>query len=200
MGEYHLYNGDVAAYVDGTLSTEDRAGIESHLAVCDVCTEEVAAVYRAVHSSPSTRSKMPHLTAAAVIAAIVAGIWFISPASKDLGGAGEPVFRADQQTMASELEVLNPADGSDALIDSVAFKWESAGSGASYTLTVIDENGDIVWQPSTDETSLTLMPRRAEVVLTSGQVYYWYVDALLGGGESVTTRVHEFRAIGRSDE
>ena len=46
----HLEEGDVATYLDRTLSVADRARVEAHLADCERCRGEVIQVARLLHA------------------------------------------------------------------------------------------------------------------------------------------------------
>jgi len=188
----HLTIDLVAAYLDGDVGDEERAGVESHLASCDECRREIVEVSRALKAE--RRLKPWYLAGPVAAAAAVAAIMFLRPQA--LESPTEAVLRGtDSMTpLATTLgiEVVAPLDGSTLARDDVVFMWHSAALDASYRLTVTRRDGHVAW-------SATLSDTTAEVptseVLQPGQSYMWYVDALLPDGQSTTTGVKIFSTL-----
>jgi anti-sigma factor RsiW len=180
-GEDHLTESVIAAYLDRRMGAEERRVVDSHLAGCDECRTEVVDVSRLV-----SQRKRPWLVAAAGLGVAAAAVLVIALAPRGVAPGG-PVLRNGAEGPAA-IAAVAPADSGLVAADSARFVWRSAGADATYRLTVTDVRGDPVWSATMGDTAVAvtagLMP------MTS---YYWYVDALLPDGRSVTTGVRTFR-------
>lgn len=191
MGGPHLDLEEVAAYVDGRLPEERRPELESHLADCEACREEVVGVSRAVRETDrrSGRRWTP-----LALAAGIAGLLVVGALLQDGGSPDAAVFRDGPGSLQEEgvprISVVRPEDGATVSRDSLRFVWRAAGPEAFYRYTLTDASGDVLWRAETSDTTLTL---HREVALRSGAYYYWYVDTLLETGASATTDVVGFR-------
>jgi hypothetical protein len=58
------------------------------------------------------------------------------------------------------------------------------GPDVRYRFSLTRSDGSEVWNGGTGDTTLTLLP---DVALSVGETYFWWVDALLLDGRSVTT-------------
>ncbi len=186
----HLTSEDVAAYVDQAVSAGERERIEAHLAGCDGCTAEVAAACKDVDPSvaPARWMRRPALLVAAGIAAVAL------VGSLILGSfrTGERLLRdapAVEETGQSLVQVLIPAEGRALELDRVEFAWRAVHPDAAYNLTVTDEGGDVVWTGSSRDTAVALTSR---IALAPGNAYFWYVDALLPDGRTMSSGVRTF--------
>lgn len=183
----HLSAGDVAAFLDRRLTTDERHGIEEHLAHCGQCRAELAAVRRLVKSGPVPERRLMRtgLAAAAVIA-------FLALTLGRLGsGTTEDRVRTTPAatTGASALiKGLQPADGDTVSLARTALVWGSIGGEPAYRVTITDATGKLVWTNSTTDTSQTLPP----TLLSSRTTYFWYVDALRADGRAASTGVRRF--------
>ena len=130
--------------------------------------------------------------AAGLAAAVLAAILVFAP--WEPSGPTGPVFRGPDTAVPGERGpapgIVHPADESTTDLRGVRFGWRAAAPAATYRLTLTDDTGDVVWTASTTATLLTLPPDSA---LDPGATYFWYVDALLPDGRSVSSGVHEFR-------
>ncbi len=187
----HLSAEDVAAYLNGAISSEERSAIEVHLATCGRCCDEIVAhTHASEKAGPAWRR--PTIAALAAAAA-VAGVLLIGPGQRLLISDREPVFRDAQTPVEAVLRpsivALAPVNQAAVQRDSVRFAWRPIAPDAFYSLTLTDREGNLAWRASTRDTLLPLSP---EVTLQHGVTYYWYVDALLPSGESPSTGVHRF--------
>lgn len=181
----HLETGEVAAYLDRVLPPDERDRIEAHLADCAECRREVIEVSRLRHTR-SRRSRWL-IAAPAAAAAAVALIVFARPTETPAPGA---VLRDGAQP-GFAVALVAPAESAAVAGGSVTFTWRSAGARVSYRLSVTDEHGDIVWSAASSDTA-ALLP--SVVALRAGRRYFWYVDALLPDGRSMTSDVRQFTA------
>lgn len=170
----------LAAFVDGRLAAPERDEVETHLAGCAECRPEVVAVAKLAGKSRKTRWVW---YGAPVAAAAVLALLVVNPFRSSNDG---PILRQEQG--ATALETALPRDGAQVHPDSIVFHWRSAGESAHYQITLMDADGDVTWTSPVSDTSIALP---SEQRLGSGQVYFWYVDALLPDGRSIATEVQE---------
>ena len=181
----HLTDELAAAWLDGELTAEERGPVADHLAECDHCREEMAELRQLLKPRKRSRRRLHLLVPAAAAAAAI--IWVAGPMARDdaeriRGDSGAPEGTADV------VQVIAPAEGAlDAGMS--RFVWHTAGADVQYTLTLTDEAGSVVWTTSTQDTVLALPP---SVRLERNRRYFWYVDALLDGGETSTSGVRRF--------
>lgn len=187
----HTSAADVSAYLDRTLSDGDRERVEAHLADCNECRQEVVDLYRLM------RSHRPRRPVRWVIAAGLAATLAITlalprvPAGGPLGNPTEQIERGGPTEESSRLSAWAPAGPSPVGRDSLIISWGPAqGSGVQYRMTLSDADGRVLWTSSTSDTML-IPP--SSLTLPGGRTYYWYTDALLPDGRSLTTGVQEFR-------
>jgi hypothetical protein len=181
--ETHLEPHQVAGYVAGTLSIADRRQVEGHLADCEPCTEEVAAVARLARPRGSPSRWLP---AAAAAAAAIAAVTILVP------GRSGPVAPAETLRAGGSdagIAIVSPPEGSTLGAES-ALVWRSVPRATSYRWTVTTEDGDSLAAGFTSDTT-ALMP--AAVIEAQSGTRHWYVDALLSDGSSASTAIHEFR-------
>jgi hypothetical protein len=177
----HLDPHEVSSYLGGTADPAARSRIEGHLADCEECTAEVAAVRRLHHPAPSARRWIGAGAAAAATITLV----LLGP---HLGGrpAGAPPVRGDDSIAA--VVTLAPLDGAE--LRTPTFAWRPVAGATAYRIAITRADGDSVWAASVQDTAV----RMPDGVLVPGaERYFWYVDALLADGQSVAGTAHEFR-------
>lgn len=187
----HTSAADVSAYLDRTLSESDRERVEAHLAECNECRQELVDLSRLM------RSHRPQRPVRWVIAAGLAATLAIAlalprgPERTPLGEPTEQIERGAPAEESSRLSARAPAGPSSVDRDSLIISWGPAqGSGVQYRVTLSDADGRVLWTASTSDTILIPPP---SLSLPGGRTYYWYTDALLPDGRSLTTGVQEFR-------
>jgi hypothetical protein len=181
---------DLAAFLDGTLSAQQRREASDHLASCGRCRDALTASAVTLREQRRPRVRLTAATSVAIAAGLAA--LFIVPAVRDAGVAPEPLERGDQAEGIPTFAAFAPRDGAEVAADGVSFRWAEAGPDARYQITVTDELGDVVWTAPTRE---TVFEGPGTDVFAAGAVYYWYVDALLDGGRVARTAVLEFRTV-----
>lgn len=178
----------IAAFIDGRLSRDERAVIEAHLADNPVARAEVADAARIVAGIPGRRaSKMRFAPFAAIAAAAVFAIVLLRPGASDTRSVPQPVERRGVTEQARAIEVVSPLEGG-ALDSHGVFTWHAV-DGGSYTIFILDESGKTIFQGSTTDT-VQAMP--AAVLKNGGGRYYLSVDALMPDGSSVTSGARVF--------
>lgn len=178
----HLEPQQVVAYIERSLAVEDRRRVEAHLSACDLCTAEIAAIIRL---RPRPARRVPWIPIGVAAAAAVAGLMLARPLLHR-PGAADDVERQGQS--AAHLEIVAPAAGAR-VSRPVVLTWHAARGASVYRVTLSREDGDSVWAGTTSDTTLAIPPG---VSLARTARYYWYVDALLANGASLSTGVHEF--------
>jgi hypothetical protein len=189
-GEGPLSAEDLAAYLDGTLDSQDRERVESVLASNPEARAELIEASRLVTTLPSTspaRRRPWGLISVAAVAAV--GILAIGPTLLRKP-ATVPVATERRVPIeeATRIRVASPAEGAVVDGSSVRFTW-NAVSGATYQLTLTNAEGGAVWQATTADTSLAIP---ADVKLSPSSSYYWNVDALAADGSSTTSGIKSF--------
>ena len=181
----HLTPEEIASYLSRTATTAESVVIERHLVACEPCRRDLQEGWELANGRRRVRWFAVGVTAAAAAVAL-----FLVPATRfGSGERSETVFRAGQAERTLTFEALTPADGGTVDPDTVVFRWRSGGVQVHYHLTLTDANGDIVWEATTPDTTVSIAPT---LRLPGARRYFWYVDALLEGARSSTTGVREF--------
>ncbi len=179
----HLAPELIAAYLAHETSDLERQTVQHHLLDCESCRRDVA---EAAHLTADRRPRR-WLAVAIPAAAAAAALLLLLP-----GQATRPdgtARRGPGTEGVRQFAAVTPVEGTPVFGDSLVFRWRSEGAEVHYVLTVTDENGDVVWTEATQDTSL-VPPRGAS--FTSGNRYFWWVDALLDDARSSTTGIREF--------
>ena len=187
----HLRDTILAAYVDRTLSERAREAANSHLAECAECRDELVAVSAlARHRTRRPRAMTVGAPLAAVAAAVLIAV--LAPWHGRVPSPGPDSDRLRETTTVggARLRAVAPADGATLHPDSVRFIWHREPGDATYHLTLSDESGSVLWSKDTSDTTIGLP---AWVHLSSGRVYYWYVDAIGGDGTTRGTGLRRLR-------
>ena len=184
----HLQSGEVASYLDRGLPPTERERVEAHLVDCAECRREVIEVSRLRHTPASRRRWLVFAPAAAAAAILIAVL--ARPA--DTPGPGPVLRGGGGGELGLTVSLVAPTDNGTVEGRGVTFTWRSAGDGASYRLTVADERGDVVWSGASADTT-TQLPD--SVTLRAGRAYFWYVDALLPDGRSLTSGARRLTAL-----
>ncbi len=186
----HLTPEEVSAYLAGQVPESRRSSMEEHLATCDQCRKDLVAASSLGggrrRGRRATLALIP-LAAAAILAAVI----FLPQAPPTPAADSGPRLRSQESQAASTITALAPSPGRAVPVSGITFRWNSAGEGAFYKLTVTDPGGEVVWTASTADTALTLSGADAGR-LAAGETYFWYVDALLPGARTATTGIQEF--------
>lgn len=190
----HPQNEDVAAYVEGGLSPEERTVLEAHLAECPECRRVATEAALLLREEARRRKWIVAAPAAALGAAAALALFVILPAGDD-GVPTTATTRAGREGGREALPAIGIVlpDARPIHPDSVRFAWKSAAPGAFYRLAVTDSAGGAVWETTTSDTAADPPP---EVDLEGDHGYFWYVDALLPDGSEASTGVQEFRTRG----
>jgi hypothetical protein len=177
----HLSPEAVAGYLDDDLPGEEQRQVELHLASCPECRDELAELRRL--QLGRRRHWVLVLVAAAAAAAVLLAIVLPrqaeTPSDIRAGPSAEP-----------PLAIVSPQPSDEIAPGPIAFTWRSAGPGASYTFTLQEADGRVVWTSRVADT-VAVLPD--SVALSPGLTWFWFVDALLPDGRSLSTGVKRLR-------
>jgi hypothetical protein len=173
----HPRDEEIAAFLDDGLSASERTAIARHLASCDDCRALLGAPMR--EQPRRGRGTQPlWLSAAAVAAAAVVLFKVAVPSTQPTIDVDHIRGSATAPIEKSELDGQSPVAGSDVSVDTIVFRWSSAGPGATYDVTIVDDAGVVLWNSRIDSVGIA-PPRDVTERLRAGRTYYWRVDALL---------------------
>ena len=181
----HITDHDFARYLDRGLSSGEREKIEGHLADCAECRSEMRAIARLLRSRKNRKRwylGSPLIAAAALVLLFVANPFSTSP-------PGEPTLRGPPDAGNRLISAFDPADGATIGRDALTFVWSAIQPDVRYHITLTNARGEDLWRAETTDTSVTVS---VDVNLVPGESYFWYVDALLLDGRSVTSGTRRF--------
>ncbi len=204
--------GDLRAYLQREHEGDQTSGIETHLVGCRACRlallnwqVESDERFEIIPAPPKLKERVSKTnsprssfwqnltgqssTPAFAIAALVliaitaAGLWrFANPVVKvNQNGEG---LRSDDRRVSS-VRAVSPSENSVVPGPAVEFKWATEAKANRYTVEVLSEKGDIVYQAVTSEEHITADASKAQ--LQSQRKYYWHVKAKLADGAEVST-------------
>jgi hypothetical protein len=185
---------EVAAFIDGRLSKEERARLEAYFASNPSARRELIEASRIVATLPAPeRDSRRWIPIAGVAAAAAAAILIVVRPPDSSSSARVASAQRGVGEQAQTIPLVSPAaDESVSDAGSRAFVWRSV-EGAKYRLVVSDASGKTLLQQSTADT-LVAIP--AAIATNKPGTYYWSVDALEPDGSSVTSGVRAF-TVGR---
>lgn len=190
VGGEHLGPEELGTYLDGSLEGAKLSGVEAHLAECGPCRDEAIQVGRLLERGDRDRHRrrLAYWVAPTAAAAAIAAVLLLGPTVEDVTRQEGPIFRADGPG-AIAIAAVSPVAPIHPSFDSVLFVWHKIESDVVYQLTLMDEEGAVLWKGTAEDTTLALP---ADVELRPAARYYWYVDALLELARTATSGVQEF--------
>ena len=184
----HPSAGEMAAYIDGEVTDEERREIDAHLSACAHCRDELVVVREAM------RSKGSRLRWAAGAVATAAAITLLLMTPAMLENGSEPVLRGPAADSAAgtapAIEVVAPLEEGIDASSEPRFVWRSTGSGAHYRLTVTTRAGDPIATVTTSDTVVKSLP---DAELAPDTEYYWWVEALRADRATAESGLQRFR-------
>ena len=188
-GEPHLSVDDIASMIDGSLTTDERATAERHLAICDECREELAASARAVASAASVPAwRIPWRLIVPLAAGIVLAVMLRPPAASDR--VAEPRERTAVPDRDARIVTVFPAARAALRAEPVRFVWRPIESSIGYRVVVKEASGAPVWSGDVADTVLVLPD---SVRLRAGAPYVWRVDGARADGTTASSAETPFR-------
>lgn len=207
----HLSEYDIACYLDQTLTPNERARIDAHLASCGACSEALAEAFVMMEALEAT-SDVPSVPAAIqqrvgklagplhaerkwstplgmrlalgslVALVIVLGWW------QPWAGTPEVEFRSEAS--ASAFSAIAPADGTAIDEVPIQFIWFDVPGVRGYQIHVYTEEGEQRWEHQTTESHLDWTPE--DGLLEPGNRYFWRVQAIQADGAMMSTELYLF--------
>ena len=184
----HLGDKQLAAYVSRSLSPDELEAAIEHLARCAECRDRALATARVLRMERTRKAKyIGTLVATASALGLVLLVLLPRSPSESTG----PVLREGAPVApGASIGVHSPHN--TAQVGQIEFSWQDMGAEVRYRFSLTRSDGGEVWIGATADTSLTLPP---DVMLSEGTTYFWWVDALLLDGRSVTTEVQQLRIV-----
>jgi hypothetical protein len=187
----HLSATEVAAFVDGTSSSELRGAAERHLAECDECREEVTSCARLVAAAPPrSPRRIPWPVVLPLAAALVVAVVWSRPSSR----AGvPPASERATPTDGERIILVEPAP--DASLggrgaDARRLVWRAIDGSVGYHVVIKTAEGSEVWRGEVADTT-TIIP--ADLPLRAGEQYVWRVDGQRADGSTASSAETGFR-------
>lgn len=206
----HIDENDIARYVDGRITDDERRDVETHLAECARCRNQVAAVHQilaedagadggldfgvreqaealgagegqARSSDRQTGRRFVASAAAAVLVVAIASLLYWQL-------QGPPPSRLRSSSPASALTVSAPSDGASVSARPV-FVCAPVSEALSYRVILRAPDGTVVWKGDTTAARVPLPP---DVSLAEGQTYLWRAEALRSDGTTIRSDPRTF--------
>lgn len=203
----HISEADLILLLENKVSSETRRRLELHLADCERCSAELAAIRRmekvladtsapkiepsllaraekfatrgATHFFPMKGVARYAIAASIVLAVGIAGVLLLRQPLKI------SEFRSPAESPTAF--TLQPEDG--AVVSAVHFQWAKIPNALVYHASFLEEDGRILWTTSTPDTHLTIP---SDIVLQPGKRYLWKVEAFLPDESKFGSRLHVF--------
>lgn len=184
IGDGHMNDLDVAAYIDRGLKPQRLTEIEDHLAYCEECRENLVKAQELVTRSSNSRRYVRSI----IVVAAAAAVAFVALPSLRKGMDSSDTMRAS--AISQPLVIYGPVG--DVTSSPVRFTWGKVSGALSYHLTVTTATGEQVWSASSTDTTLAAPET---ITLVTGVRYLWSVDAITSDGSTRSTGIHEFGII-----
>lgn len=195
------------AYLERERGSDPTAGIETHLVGCRACRldllnlqAESIGAFELVPVPPKLKERVaksekprasffqnltgwtnaPAFAAAALvlIAITAAGLWrFTNPVAHV--NTNSEVLRSDGRPVSSVRAVF-PVENVVVSGPTIEFRWRTEAKASRYTVEVLDEDGDIIYQGETAADHIMVDTLQAQ--LHPQRKYFWYVKAKLADG------------------
>jgi Putative zinc-finger len=103
---------------------------------------------------------------------------------------GSPTTTVRRSTAAAALEVTSPAENATLSPRDLEFRWQAVPGSVYYELSLVTEDGDVVWQDRVEGTFARLPEG---VALRTGAKYFVWVHAYLAAGVTLKSAAVPFR-------
>ena len=181
--DMHLTPEQTAGYLDGVLTTDERAVVEAHLDTCFECRDEVVALRPVIRARNPRRWLLP-TTVTAGAAAAAALVLLVQ--SGRLSGP-EPSLHRDPWQEATP--VLVPKAPAGMGVRPALLAWSPLPQASKYRVHIFDAEGTILFQTEAAD-SLVKLPD--SIGFSPGQPYFWKVEADTGWDRWVSSDLVEF--------
>ena len=140
------------------------------------------------------------LAAASVVAVLALGVWVrLSETSSLRSGSSEDLSSAVEQQMNRSQDepplpdLLVPEEGSVLSASDLVFRWREVPRSLYYEVSLVNLEGDLVWQARSEATRLALPD---DLSLASGARYFVWVQAYLPEGKASRSSARVFEVGG----
>ncbi len=194
----------LGSYELGLLSDEERRQFENHLLECETCFQSlyqgapITNLIREEKLAPSQSVELQNEKEKAPIrffsrkwafaAASVLTVMIIAFIIVWLQGPGKETERLRGHDEVSIL-VLSPVGEVTTLHE---LRWKPVAGVDSYDVKIYTEDGDLVWEGSSEDTKISL-PDSINETLIRGRTYFWQVEAVTEKGESLKSQMVRFQ-------
>jgi hypothetical protein len=181
----HLTPMDVASYIDGAATGDDRRRIDAHLADCVECRNDVVDSGRIVRSQASARLSSARLLVPTAIAAAAAAAMVLVLVRPPLVEQ-----RGEHREAPLTTTVLPHAVAPIGTVDSVPLlQWTSVPNADQYHVRLFNADGTVLWAQTTGDTTAA-MP--TTVAIRPNSTYSWMVEAQTGFGRQAPSELINF--------
>ena len=196
----------LAAYADTRLEGAARGRLEKHLASCEFCRGQVAAMAKLAEEplpdvapgliarAESLRAprRAPNWRWAAAAGAVACLALVMTPLlrrSEAPPKIEEPRVVRQAPSAAIRPELQFPLDGAEVAGQNLELRWRGMEGALFYEVRILTADGDEVWKGRSDGTSVRVPD---DAALAAGQKYYVWVSALLPDGKSAKSAATAF--------
>ena len=206
----HTTEADILLYLENKLNAASAEEIKTHFSICGHCREQLVAILRlpaviesgeappldtevyaralklgAQKRSTLFRFSLPPLgkLALAALAFIAAGISYFF-----LTQTPTP-SRFRDRAPATQAFTMHPPEGGVVKQSIPTFSWSAMKNSVGYQLTLYRDNGTMLWQGTSRDTSL-ISP--ADIALLRGKTYLWKVAAFYPDRSNYESKLNAF--------
>lgn len=203
---------DLKAYLQRERGSDQTPGIETHLVGCRACRlqllnwqAESGDAFEIVPAPSNLKERVGNATkprssffqyligssstpafaiaALVLIAVTAAGLWrLVRPVAQV--NTNSDILRSGSPRVSSVRPIF-PAQNAVVTGPAIEFRWGSEADVTRYTVEVLDEAGDIIYQAVTSTDHLTVDTSQAQ--LYPQRKYYWHLKAKLADGTAIET-------------
>lgn len=187
-----LYGAERAEDSTSSVATTGSPAIAPQ--VTDELLQRARAIGRRAQADRRTPASYGRLAAAAAVVVAI-GLAGTQLTLRRPSPVPQPADTLRSSSVSEEdFRALDPPDGADIVAADTTLRWTAMEGARGYTVTLLDDLGDIVHQASTDGARWEL-PNAATLPLNAGASYYWFVTVRLDDGTTLETDLRRWRPI-----
>ncbi len=195
-------------YLDNNISKMERYKIQTHIAECNMCLDELVLLSEFINDISVTEQQVHHKPYKKLyrlpqiardiwtygcrwrIATIAIAIFFISTLVFNINKSQHLITR-DKIISTSELNIENlfPAENEIVNGGDLELKWSKPQNVSSFLVILLNDEGEIIMEEQTNTTNLKIPD---SIILIPGQNYFWQVSAKFPDGQVVDSRMSKF--------
>jgi hypothetical protein len=166
-----------------------RLEVLDHVMGCSACRSELdllRSIEKAGAETERSALVVHHRWGWLIPAALAASLILVGAVALRLTTRGGPVVERGTVDAVTLLAPAAEVDGGAP----ITFAWQPVTGARRYEIEVLDEQGAVVFDQATEQTSATLVDARR---LVPGSSYRWWVRAATGAGEPRASAVRSLR-------